>query len=196
MACAWRVLQVKICVHVGAASTWRRFEADGTLEDVLNFVRSLPGTPAVAHGHELRLADVTTRPTKPLDVETQVRRRPRERTSPRPCARAPSSLTRARRARAWHAQRPATSTPSRRSAARSSTSACGRRASCAAASSARTRPSTRRCSTSCGCPAPTARDEREAPREIGTRACGWAPAATCGQSAGRGRSSRTCIGIR
>jgi len=62
----------KLCVHVGARSTWRRFEHDCTLEDVLNFVRSLPGAPAVREGRELRLLDVTTRPAKPLDVDSQL----------------------------------------------------------------------------------------------------------------------------
>ena len=62
----------KVCVHVGASSTWRRFNSADTLEDVLNFVRSLPGVPPVASTHELRVADVTTRPAKRLDPSTQL----------------------------------------------------------------------------------------------------------------------------
>jgi len=62
----------KLCVHVGAASSWRRFDADATLEDVLNYVRSLPGCPAVRDAAQLRLVDCTTRPAKPLDPSTQL----------------------------------------------------------------------------------------------------------------------------
>lgn len=62
----------KVCVHVGSAATWRRFNTADTLEDVLNFVRSLPGTPPVASVGELRVADVTTRPAKRLDASTQL----------------------------------------------------------------------------------------------------------------------------
>ena len=35
-------------------------------------MRSLPGTPSVQAANELRLADVTTRPAKPLDVDAQL----------------------------------------------------------------------------------------------------------------------------
>ena len=61
-----------MCVHVGSAATWRRFNSADTLEDVLNFVRSLPGTPAVRELGELRVCDVTTRPAKRFDVTTQL----------------------------------------------------------------------------------------------------------------------------
>ena len=63
---------VKLGVHVGDAAHWRRFEHDCTLEDVLNFVRSLPGCPPVGAASELRLADVTTRPAKLFDVSSQL----------------------------------------------------------------------------------------------------------------------------
>ena len=35
---------VKLCMHVGSQSHWRRFDHDCTLEDVLNYACSLPGT--------------------------------------------------------------------------------------------------------------------------------------------------------
>merc|ERR1712146_618266 len=63
---------VKLCVHVGPQSNWRRFEHDVTLEDVLLYVRSLPDCPMVHGPEELRLADVTTRRAKPLDVANQL----------------------------------------------------------------------------------------------------------------------------
>lgn len=50
----------------------RRFDADCTLEDVINFVRSLPGTPAVDAIGDLRIADVTTRPARRFDASTQL----------------------------------------------------------------------------------------------------------------------------
>jgi len=62
----------KLCVHVGSTSTWRRFDSDCTLEDVVNHVRSLLGAPPVTDARELRLVDVTTRPAKPLDVDSQL----------------------------------------------------------------------------------------------------------------------------
>ena len=62
----------KVCVHLGSSSTWRRFNSADTLEDVLNFVRSLPGAPAVHEVGELRVADVTTRPAKKFDTSTQL----------------------------------------------------------------------------------------------------------------------------
>ena len=62
----------KICVHVGESSTWRRFDHDMTLEDVLNYAQSLPGCPSVRHPRELRMADVTTRPAKAFDVDSQL----------------------------------------------------------------------------------------------------------------------------
>ena len=62
----------KICVHVGGAANWRRFESCNTLEDLLNYVRSLQGTPPVQTVAQLRVADVTTRPSKAFDVSTQL----------------------------------------------------------------------------------------------------------------------------
>lgn len=62
----------KICTHVGGSSTWRRFRSDETLEDILNFVRSLPGTPAVRDVRELKVANVTTRPATAFDANTQL----------------------------------------------------------------------------------------------------------------------------
>ena len=62
----------KLCVHVGSYHTFRRFDHDCTLEDVLNFVRSLEGTPIVTDARELKIADVTTRPAKKLDADTQL----------------------------------------------------------------------------------------------------------------------------
>mmetsp|Transcript_30199 Transcript_30199/g.60618 ORF Transcript_30199/g.60618 Transcript_30199/m.60618 type:complete len:159 (-) Transcript_30199:364-840(-) len=61
----------KLCVHLGSASHWRRFDSDCTLEDVFNYIRSLPETPA-RPPDEWRLADVTLRPAKPLDASTQL----------------------------------------------------------------------------------------------------------------------------
>jgi len=61
----------KLCVNLGAVSHWRRFDSDCTLEDVLNYIRSLPESPA-RQPDEWRLADVTLRPAKPLDVSTQL----------------------------------------------------------------------------------------------------------------------------
>ena len=61
----------KLCVHLGVASHWRRFDSDSTLEDVLNYIRSLPGAPP-REPSEWRLADVTLRPAKPLDASAQL----------------------------------------------------------------------------------------------------------------------------
>jgi len=62
----------KLCVHLGGTSVWRRFDHDCTLEDVLNFVRSLPGAPVVHDHTQLRVADVTTRPAKLFEVGEQL----------------------------------------------------------------------------------------------------------------------------
>ena len=56
-----------ICCHVGGGHVWRRFESCSTLEDVANFVRSLPGTPLSG----LKLSNVTMSPEVPLDLEMQ-----------------------------------------------------------------------------------------------------------------------------
>ena len=58
----------KICFHVGATQTWRRFESCSTLEDLLNFSRSLPGTPLGA----VRLVNVTMSPHVDLDLRSQL----------------------------------------------------------------------------------------------------------------------------
>jgi hypothetical protein len=57
-----------LCLHVGDAQHWRRFESCCTLEDALNFARSLPGTPL---GSALTLCNVTLRPAVRLDASTQ-----------------------------------------------------------------------------------------------------------------------------
>ena len=62
----------KLGVHLGEKAFWRRFDHDCTLEDVLNFVRSLPMCPLVSDANELRLADVTTRPARTFDVANQL----------------------------------------------------------------------------------------------------------------------------
>lgn len=62
----------KICMHVGASSTWRRFEHDLTLEDVCNWAQSLPNAPRVETPIQLRLADVTTRPARTIDVGSEL----------------------------------------------------------------------------------------------------------------------------
>lgn len=49
----------------------RRFDSENTLEDVRNFVRSLPSVPV---GGALRLENVTTRPPKELDQVRDMRR--------------------------------------------------------------------------------------------------------------------------
>ena len=57
-----------LCFHVGESATWRRFDSANTLEDLLNFARSLPGAPP----RELALSNVTLAPPTPLDLETQL----------------------------------------------------------------------------------------------------------------------------
>jgi hypothetical protein len=64
-----------LCFHLvdGSTQVWRRFEAENTLEDVVNYSRSLPGTPMEgAASRPLRLSNVTMAPYKPLDVDTQL----------------------------------------------------------------------------------------------------------------------------
>jgi hypothetical protein len=63
---------LKLGVHLGDSSNWRRFEHDCTLEDVLNYVQSLRGCPVVRDATELRVANVTTRPPKMFDVRAQL----------------------------------------------------------------------------------------------------------------------------
>ena len=58
----------KICVHVGQEQVWRRFESCNTLEDLLNFVRSLPRAPK----RDLVLDNITTRPPRRLDTAAQL----------------------------------------------------------------------------------------------------------------------------
>ena len=58
----------KICVHVGQEQVWRRFESCNTLEDLLNFVRSLPKAPK----RDLVLDNITTRPPRRLDTAAQL----------------------------------------------------------------------------------------------------------------------------
>lgn len=57
-----------LCLHVGDAQHWRRFESCCTLEDALNYARSLPGTPL---GAAITLSNVTLRPAVRLDANTQ-----------------------------------------------------------------------------------------------------------------------------
>ena len=47
---------------------WRRFESCNTLEDLLNFVRSLPRAPK----RDLVLDNITTRPPRRLDTAAQL----------------------------------------------------------------------------------------------------------------------------
>ena len=58
----------KICIHVGQEQVWRRFESCNTLEDLLNFVRSLPRAPK----RDLVLDNITTRPPRRLDTAAQL----------------------------------------------------------------------------------------------------------------------------
>jgi len=58
-----------LCVHVGESRHWRRFESSSTLEDVLNFARSLPGTPL---GSPITLSNITLRPAVRFDVKSQL----------------------------------------------------------------------------------------------------------------------------
>ena len=48
---------------------WRRFESCNTLEDLVNYARSLPGVPL---GDSLRLTNVTMAPHVPLDIGRQL----------------------------------------------------------------------------------------------------------------------------
>ncbi|EOD09503.1 hypothetical protein EMIHUDRAFT_432887 [Emiliania huxleyi CCMP1516] len=57
-----------ICVHVGEAQHWRRFDSSEVLEDVVNFARSLPGVPL---GRPIGLSNVTLRPAVRLDLATE-----------------------------------------------------------------------------------------------------------------------------
>ena len=60
----------KICVHFGdKVKVWRRFDCDCTLEDLLNFARSLPGVPV---GAVPRLTNVTMSPEVELDTSAQL----------------------------------------------------------------------------------------------------------------------------
>ncbi len=58
----------RICVHVGEARHWRRFDSSEVLEDVVNFARSLPGVPL---GRPIGLSNVTLRPAVRLDLATE-----------------------------------------------------------------------------------------------------------------------------
>lgn len=59
-----------LCFHVGGSTpVWRRFESCATLEDVLNFARSLPSTPLPREdASPLGLRNITTRPGQVLDT--------------------------------------------------------------------------------------------------------------------------------
>ena len=57
-----------LCFHLpGERQVWRRFESSNTLEDLLNFARSLPGAPEQA----IKLANVTMAPEVLLDASGQ-----------------------------------------------------------------------------------------------------------------------------
>jgi len=61
----------KICVHLGGDKlVWRRFDSTtDTLQDLLNFVRSLKGAP---DGQALQLENITQLPSHPLDEKSQL----------------------------------------------------------------------------------------------------------------------------
>merc|ERR1712146_206519 len=63
-----------LCFHVGQnAPIWRRFESCSTLEDVLNFARSLPTTPLPRSESPLGLRNITTsKPGRELDTRQQL----------------------------------------------------------------------------------------------------------------------------
>jgi len=57
-----------ICFHVGEAQVWRRFESCNTLEDLVNFARSLPNTPQ----RDISLSNITMAPAIPFDLDSQL----------------------------------------------------------------------------------------------------------------------------
>lgn len=62
-----------VTVRAGGAASTRRFGSDNTLEDLVNFCRSLPAVPDVAAASDLVIENVTTRPARRLDPARQGR---------------------------------------------------------------------------------------------------------------------------